>query len=869
MKSKLRYVLCILAISIFSPIFTVCNAESTPEHNSAEILNSLGIIKGEIADIKLDDRLSRASAALWISNLLGNTEEYSYSVFEDVSTGTKTSDAIMGLYKMGIIAGYGNKFRPNDTITQNEFYSMLCNAIGYSEIVKLYGGYPSGAIRIMSELGVNRGVGAAPDGLTLGKAACLIVNTLNSNALETEFKGNSISYRKSNKSIMNELLDLYLVKGWVEANSRTSLYKADGGKANSITIDEETYFAKINNADDLLGLYVEAYVHIDFDDSGTVVAAVCQDGMYKEISVNARDIKDSSTRTKVVYNENNTTITKNISVTADIIYNGVAYPDATIDEIYPNCGEIRLIDRNGDNVFDIVFVTSYSPVIADGVDQIAGKIINKYTGSGFESVIDISKEDKVKMIDTFGELIELSDITENAVVFINKPKTGDTSRYEIVVSQKPLKGQVSSVDLQEGICVVGDAEYKISGTAERAIKNGCQTPLKSGKQYTLYFDIYDEVIFYEIGEDVKEYGYIYKIRSEKREDYYYVDMLCEDGEWRKIRLREKIKCDDSTVTAEEFFDSATLNEIVKYELNDKGELKSIEYPILTSVNDPNYRTYTKQKRFTKVNIVSTDSDRQRWYINTKAIGGKYYTPNIEYRFFVPSDGDKNNFSVSKFSPKEDYNYNLSMYDIDEFGYGKVVMEAGTAASSVSYHSTDSFMIVEKTYTAYVDEEEVSVLSGFMNGQKMSFTGEDKTVFTGLNKGDIIRVKYPDGGNKVAKIERVIVSSGSADNSPATVINGWIKDKISGTNVTDKSIYRGKVSKVDYAGGRIGMLNMVYDSAADVYCDITWRAVTDTMFNVYDSVNEEAKSGSINDIVAGDDILIRHHGGKLEEVLILK
>ena len=122
MKRKIRYVLCILVISIFSPVFTVCNAEATPEYNSVAILNSLDIIKGEIDDIKLDDKLSRANAALWISNLLGYAEEYSYSVFEDVPAGTKTSDAIIGLYKMNIIAGYGNKFRPNDTITQNEFY---------------------------------------------------------------------------------------------------------------------------------------------------------------------------------------------------------------------------------------------------------------------------------------------------------------------------------------------------------------------------------------------------------------------------------------------------------------------------------------------------------------------------------------------------------------------------------------------------------------------------------------------------------------------------------------------------------------------------------------------------------------------------
>lgn len=862
MKNKVNYLLCALVIFIFSCVSALCSAENGPEYEAVAVLNSIGIIKGERDDIKLDEKLSRANAALWMSNLLGNGEEYDYSVFEDVTSGTKSANAIMSLYKRNIIAGYNNKFRPNDNITQNEFYSMLCNTIGYSEIAKIRGGYPEGVAQVMAELGVPGGVAVSPSSVTLGQAARMVINALNAPALEFEFKGGTFGYKKSEKLVMNEFLDLYKVKGWVEANSRTSLYDPNGGKKDSITIDRDTYTARIENADDLLGLYVEAYVHIDADDEGTVVAVTCRENMYEEISINANDIDTNSTRKNVLYTENDREYKKRISDTVDIIYNGEAYPDASVSEIYPDYGELRLIDRDGDSVFDIIFVTSYSPLISGGVDRITGKIINKYTGSGFDAVVDIDEDDDVRITDIFGEPMEMEDITENTVLFIKKPKTGDMHRYEIVLSQKYVKGQLSKINMQEGLITAEDSEYKLSDAVGRAIANECIQALTIGKRYTLYLDIYDEVIYYETAKESGGYAYINKAYFKRHDDEYFADLFCVDGEWHKVRLREKIKCDGESVKAEVFVNTALVNELVKYELDDDGRLKSIEYPVLTSVKDPNYRKYTEKNVFTRVDI-----DGERWYLNTKSIGGKYYTSNIEWVFFVPADGDTSKFGVQKFVGDED-GMTLSMYDIDEFGYGKVALERGSTASSVSYSSTDSFMIVDKVITAYIDGETVSVISGFMEGQNMSFTGDDTNVFSGLKRGDVIRVKY-NGGNKVARIDPVLTDS----DMPVSVINGWNKGGIKGANITGaSSIYKGVAAKVDYTGGRIRMGNIVKDedeNGNEAYFDVTWRVVSKTIFTLYDSDKKEAKSGTINDIVAGDDIIVRHHGGELLEVLTIK
>lgn len=839
MMKKIKYVLFLIVIMLS---LSVCGVMAADNDDSVEILNSLGIIRGELEDIEADRNLTRSEAAVWIYNMVGGSQEYDFCVFEDVAAGTKSANAVMALYEMNIVSGDGTKFRPSDTITRNEFYAMLCNAIGYSDIARMKGGYPAGVVSIMSDLGISRGVSANIDALTVGQAARYMVNALEADTLGYGLSSNDISYKASGKKVMNEFLDIYVVKGWVEANSRTSLYSPNGAVQNGITIDGMAYKAGIDNADDLLGLYVEAYVHMDDNDDGTVVAAVRKPGKYKEIVIDAFDICDDSTRTYVDYEKGNKRDGEKISVTADIIYNGVAYPDATVDELYPDYGELRLLDRDSDNVFDLIFVTAYTPVISDGADAVTGKIINKYTGDGFESIIEIEQEDVVTITDVFGEPMELSDITVNTVAFVKKPKTGDATEYEIVLSQKSAKGEVLNVDYDEGTLTVGDLEYTMSGTVNKAIANNCIDALSLGRQYTFYFDIFDRVVYYEEVEEQKGYGYVYKIYPNDMEEEYSIKMFCADNEWKTIELPEKLYCDNVRMKAVDFVASARMNELVKYELDDEGRIKSLEYPVLTSVEDPQYMRYIKDGRFTKVNI-----NNERWLLNLKSFEGKYYTPDIEYVFAVPSDGNTANFKMIDFSVSSESRYTLSMYELDEFSYGKIALVTATNDVSLSY--TDNCMIVDKVKLTVVENEVVSVVYGFMNGQNVSFTGKDEHTFAGLKRGDIIRTKYNYGSQAVGY--ELVNRFGSYD---VTNINDY-------TNISNNKIIKCYASDIDYNKKRIRM--------DDVLSGISYELRSDTVITVYDSINEVAKSGTINDLTKGDYIILRTRGGYFHELLIIK
>ena len=194
-------------------------------------------------------------------------------------------------------------------------------------------------------------------------------------------------------------------------------------------------------------------------------------------------------------------------------------------------------------------------------------------------------------------------------------------------------------------------------------------------------------------------------------------------------------------------------------------------------------------------------------------------------------------------------YTLSMYELDEFSYGKIAMITGSDELKINYR--DSLIVVDKIITAYVNEEIVSVVSGFMDGQKVSFTGKDEKTFSGLKRGDVIRTKY-NYGNKAVGYD--LVHSFGTENSDVSVISAWNK-------ISEENPIKGIASKVDYKGGRIRM--------NDILDGISWQVRSNTVITVYDSIKEEVKSGTINDLMAGDYIIVRHHGGEFLELLIIK
>ena len=114
------------------------------------------------------------------------------------------------------------------------------------------------------------------------------------------------------------------------------------------------------------------------------------------------------------------------------------------------------------------------------------------------------------------------------------------------------------------------------------------------------------------------------------------------------------------------------------------------------------------------------------------------------------------------------------------------------------------MIVDKVQLTVVENEVVSVVYGFMNGKKVSFTGRDEHTFAGLKRGDIIRTKYNYGAQAVGY--QLVHTYGNEDD--VTAISDY-------TNISNNS-YRNIFPKQSYEMPNSDKLN--FDEINDKLCN---------------------------------------------------
>lgn len=107
----------------------------------AAALKSIGLISGDAkGDLMLESQLKRSQASQFIVNLLGknqyvkdNKDSYTTTSFSDVKATDWFAASVGYCQQLGIASGYSDgTFKPNGTLSEKEFLSMLIKALGYT-----------------------------------------------------------------------------------------------------------------------------------------------------------------------------------------------------------------------------------------------------------------------------------------------------------------------------------------------------------------------------------------------------------------------------------------------------------------------------------------------------------------------------------------------------------------------------------------------------------------------------------------------------------------------------------------------------------------------------------------------------------------
>ena len=348
----------------------------------------------------------------------------------------------------GYMSGYDNeKFGPDDYVTNIQLIKTFVTALGGDAAAQSQGGYPGGYITIGNMLGLLKGKAVANENISRRiDVANIIYTALHADVLEIAGSvGNNINYKTvEGYTFLTEKRNIYRVKGIISQNEATSLNRDNGLGEGNVKIGTEIHCDDKHLTDDYLGCNVECYVEIPKGDSVGKILYIQETSKNKMITVTDEDIIDVDEIKVRYYDQNNRKRNINMDVTYDMIYNGKAVDHISGEKLerlpYLDMADIKFIDNDDDNVYEVVVVTEYITRVAYSVNEEEEKISFQFD------------EKQLKLSDSFYRIyndsgeVKLSDINKDDVLLIAISENDDNEKViKCRISNQKIQGTIKSI----------------------------------------------------------------------------------------------------------------------------------------------------------------------------------------------------------------------------------------------------------------------------------------------------------------------------------------------------------------------------------------------------------------------------------------
>ena len=123
-------------------------------------LKGYGIMEGDPdGELRLGDNINRSEAVKMACSLLGLVpQDGQSSSFPDIAPGHWASGWIDMAHSIGLVEGDDNgNFRPQDSVTNEEYIKLLVIALGFEPMADARGGFPAGYTMVASQQGITEG----------------------------------------------------------------------------------------------------------------------------------------------------------------------------------------------------------------------------------------------------------------------------------------------------------------------------------------------------------------------------------------------------------------------------------------------------------------------------------------------------------------------------------------------------------------------------------------------------------------------------------------------------------------------------------------------------------------------------------------
>lgn len=736
---------------------------------NVELLTALGIDFDSSAEA--NDNVTRAKFVSTVLSFAGEDDGAYYAVeeeFYDVDSDYSYYDQISAGAGLGYVVGYANGyFYPESPITYQQAVKVMVNVLGYEYRAENAGGYPNGYMAAAQALGITKKIAFSGNELNHEDFAQLLINSLEVNPLKVTVSGNGGgTMSETEENALWEFHRILRVKDVVNANDVTGIKSvSDAQLEGYVLLGDESVKVGKTNANEYLGQSVTAYVHYDEDENEGEIKYIEQGTRNRVITVEADKIlsDDSSfSGNNFVYeDENERSRNVRINENTSIIFNGIAKPVYSVDDLIPKAGSVTLIDNDGNGTYDCFMIFKATKTIV--VDFVTSKTDKFTIVDKFDPSLSYVYESEYKYYDVQinDEIGSYSSISANMLVFVGE--NGEHSITRAYGESALHYGEIESVSADR--ITISGTEFEISPLCDK-------DSLSLGKAGTFWVHngfVYGfkkgviEIDGETVGDNKYSYGWfvngILYDDDDTGEPGFILKVLTTENEFERFQTTDNTryngskKKDKNLASAVFKKDGDWFAQVVMYSLDANGKIKEV-----FTTEAPN-----KELRFEGIYDGSWHSNSYSFYIDTWV--NRYYQDEETVVFYINDTNPDESYVTGKFPSAQPINggkYIHEFYNIDE--------ELNTV-DVVVWHKEGSSQTQEKVNTSAVptivksvtqslneDDEPVKTIIGDRAGTTVTIEFNDKLLtsiqneFNSIKPGDIIFYEL-DGMGRLSNISK--------------------------------------------------------------------------------------------------------------------
>ena len=618
LHKKLITIVLVLTMVLSQGAIMPLAAEQSVYSEEIEIVNALGIMVGdESGDFAPNNNLTRAEFAkvltvllqindgesakenAWyfktgkaVENQVLNSEKQ--QMFTDVPSNHWAYDVIGQITSLGYMIGTSeNEFSPDENVTINQVNKVFVKLLGYEVFAERNGGYPAGYNYTASSIKLLKGIKHYGDTPILrGELAKMLVNMFDVEMIDLGYitDEGTATYQQSNKTFLEEKLEIFTIKGELTSTSVTGLYGESGISEGEVVIGGKVYkvAAGAEYINSFLGKTVEAYYVKDANDRNIVIYAKLSD----DINEFVVDIKDfvSLSNGALEYTDENEEVEKLdlVSMPA-IIFNGTSVDAISTEQIKSyNNGTITAINSDNKGDYEMVVIDAYRTMFVKNFAD--GKVVNGLLTQGVdaEAVLNLNEENNKDTLITYYKNslpASASDIYRNSVIDVAASK----GEIKVIITKETKDCTVTAVSDDIDGYFIYDEEGNSYRVADDFVNATAASIPDVGSRCVLYFNSFGEVAFAEISSaDYANVGLVIDAAEDGRglKRGVKVKIFSSTGRFVEYNLAEKVTYTNSENVEERKKDSEMVailtglkNKLITFKQDADKNISAINEPV--------------------------------------------------------------------------------------------------------------------------------------------------------------------------------------------------------------------------------------------------------------------------------------------------